>query len=67
MEWVEITEDNRHSLVVGDRIKYHNGSEWVEMELTDFEFDYGYIRTENPDRRIPLIHSRLSEFVYVWK
>lgn len=66
MEWVEINDDNRYSLVVGDVVKYSNGSEWVEKELTDFEIDYGYIRTPS-DKRIPLVHSRLGEIVYVWK
>lgn len=64
MEWIEITEDNRYELKVGDTVKYHNGDNWVETELTDFEIDYGRIRTDG-NKEIPLIHSALSEFVYV--
>jgi hypothetical protein len=67
MEWIEITEDNRYDLKVGELIKYHNGQEWVEMQLSDFEIDYGYIPTNLPSKRISLVHSRLSEIVYVWR
>lgn len=67
MEWIEITEDNRYSLVVGDRVKYHNGLEWVELELTDFEIDRGYIATNIPNKKLPLVHSRLGEIIYVQK
>jgi len=67
MEWVEITKDNRYDLKVGELVKYHNGEEWIEYQLTDFEIDYGYILTDVPEKKIPLIHSRLSEFVYVWR
>lgn len=65
MEWLEITDDNRYTLKVGETVKYHDGDNWIETELTDFEIDRGYIPTNIPDKRIPLVHSRLSEFVYV--
>lgn len=65
MEWIEITKDNRYDLKVGDTVKYHNGDNWVETELTDFEIDYGRIRTNKHNKEIPLVHSKSSEFVYV--
>lgn len=64
-KWVEITENNRYDLKFGEKIKYHNGEEWVITELTDFELDYGYIKTNTPNKKISLVHPPLGQIVYV--
>lgn len=63
MEWVKITDNNRHTIVYGDHIKYFNGDDWVQTDVTDFEMDYGIIKGTN----ITLIKPKFGEFVYVLK
>lgn len=67
MKWIEITKEIVKDLKAGELIKYHNGNEWIEKELTNLELESGYVSTEIPRKKMLLVHSRLTEFVYVWR
>jgi hypothetical protein len=45
MRKIAITKHNVNSLRIGDKVMYHNGYEWKEKILTDFEIKRGYIPT----------------------
>lgn len=63
MKWVEIKEDNRYDLIHGDSIKYFNGNDWIDTNITDYEMDYGIIKGTN----ITLIKPEFGDFVFVLK
>ncbi len=63
MEWIKITDDNISTLVYGDVIRYFNGDDWKDTEITDFELDYRIIKGTN----ITLTNPKFGDFVYVFK
>ena len=67
MEWVKITIDNKHTLDVGEIVKFNNGYEWKISELTQFNLDNGFVLTGVHNEVARFINPMFGEYIFVYR
>jgi len=65
MAWLKITKENKHTLKIGEYIKFHNGYEWLTTSLTEFHLDREFIPTGVHNEVANLVYPMFGSNIYV--